>query len=112
MSKKKRHNTAEIAAKLSEADALAAAGRTQSDISKALAISIMTLHRWRKARPEQSPLASATVSDPPEHGRLGRIAELQLENSRLRKLVTDLLLEKMRLEDEQQSLGGRTAKRA
>jgi hypothetical protein len=113
MAKKKRHNTAEIEAKLREADALAAAGRTQSEISKALAISVMTLHRWRKARPEQSLLASATVSDAPEHGRLGRIAELQLENSRLRKLVTDLLLEKMRLEDEQQQrLGGRTAKTA
>jgi hypothetical protein len=28
-----------------------------------------------------------------------RIAELQLENSRLRRLVTDLLLEKMKLEE-------------
>jgi len=28
-----------------------------------------------------------------------RIAELQLENSRLRRLVTDLLLEKIRLEE-------------
>jgi len=29
-----------------------------------------------------------------------RVAELQLENSRLRKLVTDLLLERMKLEEE------------
>jgi hypothetical protein len=28
-----------------------------------------------------------------------RIAELQLENSRLRRVVTDLLLEKIRLEE-------------
>jgi hypothetical protein len=28
-----------------------------------------------------------------------RIAELQLENSRLRRLVTDLLLEKIKLEE-------------
>jgi hypothetical protein len=33
-----------------------------------------------------------------------RIAQLQLENVRLRKLVTDLLLEKMRLEDGQAEL--------
>jgi hypothetical protein len=32
-------------------------------------------------------------------GRGDRIAELQLENSRLRQLVTDLLLEKLRLEE-------------
>jgi putative transposase len=32
-----------------------------------------------------------------------RIAELQLENSRLRRLVTDLLLEKIKLEEAAQS---------
>ena len=32
-----------------------------------------------------------------------RIAELQLENSRLRRLVTDLLLEKIKLEEAVQS---------
>jgi len=32
-----------------------------------------------------------------------RIAELQLENSRLRRLVTDLLLEKVKLEEAAQS---------
>jgi hypothetical protein len=32
----------------------------------------------------------------------GRIAELQLENSRLRRLVTDLLLEKIKLEEAAQ----------
>jgi hypothetical protein len=31
-----------------------------------------------------------------------RIAELQLENSRLRRLVTDLLLEKVKLEEAAQ----------
>jgi hypothetical protein len=34
-----------------------------------------------------------------------RIAQLQLENSRLRRLVTDLLLEKMKLEEAAQSKG-------
>jgi hypothetical protein len=32
-----------------------------------------------------------------------RIAELQLENSRLRRLVTDLLLEKIKLEEAAKS---------
>jgi hypothetical protein len=41
-----------------------------------------------------------------EAGALSRIAQLQLENARLRKLVTDLLLEKMRLEDRQAELRG------
>ena len=50
MAKKKRHSAAEIATKLREADALAAAGRRQSEIAKALAISVMTLHRWRKGQ--------------------------------------------------------------
>jgi hypothetical protein len=31
-----------------------------------------------------------------------RIAELQLENSRLRRLVTDILLEKIKLEETAQ----------
>jgi hypothetical protein len=35
-------------------------------------------------------------------GRGDRFAELQLENSRLRQLVTDLLLEKIRLEEAAQ----------
>ena len=107
MTRRKRHNVAEIEAKLREADILAADGRTQSEIAKRLGVSIMTFHRWRKAR---SPLPPSRVAAPaiPDVGpavdssgaeRRERIAELQLENARLRKLVTDLLLEKMTLED-------------
>jgi putative transposase len=108
MAKKKRHAAEEIAAKLREADALAAAGRVQSEIAKALGISVMTFHRWRKIRAQQTIVKSSDTDS--EHinaiaplsavGRAARIAELQIENGRLRKLVTDLLLEKMRLEDE------------
>jgi len=36
------------------------------------------------------------------HGTDDWIAELQLENSRLRRLVTDLLLEKIRVEEAAQ----------
>lgn len=110
MAKKKRHTAAEIAAKLGEAQTLSAAGRTQSEIAKALGISVMTFHRWRRALPRRAGSSLAAVSSPDqsapvnrgaESARPSRLAELQLENARLRKLVTDLLLEKMKLEDEQ-----------
>jgi putative transposase len=111
MAKKKRHNAAEIATKLGTADVLSKEGQTQSEIAKALGISVMTFHRWRKARPSPPHSTSAggrtlgqLVADThfAASDRVTRIAELQLENARLRRLVTDLLLEKMRLEDEQQ----------
>jgi putative transposase len=108
MAKKKRHSAAEIAAKLQQAGALAAEGRTQSEIAQALGISVMTFHRWRKARSQRpasiasSPAEQPTTStgDLSEAERQNRIAELELENTRLRMLVTDLLLEKTRLEEE------------
>ena len=89
MAKKKRHSRVEIASKLAQANGLAMQGKLQSDIARTLGVSVMTLHRWRKeaSQPDQAPSAS------------DRIAELQLENSRLRQLVTDLLLEKIMLEE-------------
>jgi hypothetical protein len=44
----KRHASGEIAAKLAQANELAAKGKTQREISKALGVSIMTYHRWKK----------------------------------------------------------------
>jgi hypothetical protein len=35
-----------------------------------------------------------------EEDKLARLGDLELENSRLRRLVTNLLLEKMKLEEE------------
>ena len=103
MAKKKRHRDAEIAAKLAEADALVEQGRTQIEIAHALGISVMTYHRWRKAQPHRpaavpSPVLLTNLRATPN--QLSRMADLQTENARLRKLVTDLLLEKMRLEEE------------
>jgi transposase len=119
VAKKKRHTAAEIGAKLGEAEALARQGSNQAEIAKALGISVMTFHRWRKAgaqRPSRAAIVPATYlltspSDLPETERQSRIGELQLENARLRRLVTDLLLEKMSLEDDQrQRYYGRTPK--
>ena len=61
-----------------------------------------TLYRWRKAppRPQLSFVATHEAGQPDRtRGGGDRIAELQLENSRLRRLVTDLLLEKIKLEE-------------
>jgi hypothetical protein len=107
--RKKRHTVAEISAKLAEADTLAAQGLTQGAVAKALEISVMTFHRWRKAHNEvQRSAQNGTngtaslipITSPHDKDRGNRYAELQLENTRLRKLVTDLLLEKMKLEEE------------
>ena len=104
----KRHARDEISAKLAQATELAAKGKTQREISKALGVSIMTYHRWKKLvnttsgsdlhgeRREEMP-QPATSND----GRAMEIIQrLELENSQLRRLVTDILLDKLKLEGE------------
>jgi putative transposase len=99
---KKKHTDVEIAAKLVEAQQMAAQGKLQADIAKALGVSVMTLHRWRKLSLEAHP-APATTNRLPQlaqdQTQSDQIEELQLENSRLRRLLTDLLLEKLKLEE-------------
>jgi putative transposase len=66
----------------------------------------MTLHRWRKALlGVQAAVVTASDTGQPDGTRSAndRIAELQFENSRLRRLVTDLLLGKIKLEETAQS---------
>jgi putative transposase len=105
MTKKKRHSKAEVSAKLQQAHSLMAQGKLQRDVASALGISVMTFHRWRKAQAEHGQPTLITSSHAREldygSGRdmRERIAELQLENSRLRRLVTDLLLEKVKLQE-------------
>src|SRR5262245_1803604 len=90
MPKQKKHSRAEIARKLAQANHLARQGKLQSEIARTVGVSVMTLHRWRKAPPGARP-----QPDPTRSG--DRIAQLQLENSLLRRLVTDLLvLEKIK----------------
>jgi len=104
----KKHSHEEILTKLDRADELARAGNSQVEICKALSVSIMTLYRWRKlplrkndtAAPhdragEGKPLTGSPTMDEMRHVLEG----LMLENQRLRKIVTDLLLEKARLEE-------------
>jgi putative transposase len=106
VAEKRRHSHAEIAAKLAQAEVMSHEGRTQGDIARSLEISVMTFHRWRKAHPQRAAvLSSRTQEATPGRDHRERIAELQLENSRLRRLVTDLLLEKLKLEE---GAGGRS----
>jgi hypothetical protein len=105
VAKKKRHSIAEIAAKLAEADVLTARGAAQHEIANTVGISVMTLHRWRKARLQatrssKEPEAAPAAPLDPKRSKpnlASRVAELQLENTRLRRLLTDLLLKKMKL---------------
>jgi putative transposase len=85
------------------ADDMAAQGRLHGDIAKSLGVSVMTYHRWRKARkahpaPRHGAEAPRTETLT-EHEQMIQIRELRLENLRLRRLVTDLLLEKDKLEE-------------
>ena len=104
----KRHVSGEISAKLAQANELAAKGKTQREISKALGVSIMTYHRWKKTQnlsdgsdevkgrgETQAPLSNSSDASSTE-----TIKRLELENSRLRRLVTDMLLDKLKLEEE------------
>jgi putative transposase len=120
-----KHSPAEIAAKLRQANELAAQGKGRSEILRALRISAMTYHRWRKdlsnAPQPPEPRATVAASDASPAGGLLKIdaasfgalspreqisafQELQRENVRLRELFTDALLEKIRLEEEFRAL--------
>jgi putative transposase len=106
MAKKKRHSRVEIGSKLTQANDLATQGKLQSEIARTLGVSVVTLHRRRRAAPGPPPALVAThEAGQPYRLRRGGdlIAELQLENSRLRRLVTDLLLEKIKLEEAMRS---------
>ena len=106
MLKRKRHSRVEMARKLAQANELATQGKLQSEIARRLGVSVMTLHRWRKAPPRlQRALVVTREAREPDRtcGAGDQIAELQLENSRLRQLVTDLLLGKVKLEEAAQS---------
>src|SRR6266852_5650486 len=99
-----RHTESEIAAKLATADGMAAQSVLHRDIAKLLGISVMTYHRWRKARGATVRSTSRLAADgeraeiPVDREEIGQIRELKIENSRLRRLVTDLLLQKLELE--------------
>jgi putative transposase len=95
---KQKKSRAEIAKKLAQANRLARQGKLQSEIARTLGVSVMTLHRWRKALLGDRPAHEADQQD--------RIAQLQFENSLLRRLVTDLLLLEKIKRRHQRAVGG------
>lgn len=106
MATRQRHTASQIATKLAMADEMAAQGRLHGDIAKSLGVSVMTYHRWRKARGRLARPVPRLATDaersaaPSDREQMSQIRELQNENLRLRRLVTDLLLEKLKLEED------------
>ena len=80
---KKRHKPEEIVAKLRQVDVLTSQGAPLGEAIRTIDVSEVTYHRWRN---EFGGLKLDQVK---------RLKELELENSRLRKAVSDLTLDKL-----------------
>ena len=80
---RKRHTAEEIVAKLRQVDVLVAQGRPVADAIRALGVTEVTYYRWRN---EYGGLKGDQVK---------RLKELETENSRLRRAVSDLTLDKL-----------------
>jgi transposase len=109
---KRRHSAVEIDAKLRQGDAMQREGISKVRIAEALGISAMTYHRWLAARTAfGATIADAAVAGPEilnasaGHDLTSRIRELELENARLRRLLTDTMLEKAALQESARKLG-------
>ena len=87
MASKKKHNPQQIIERLREAEALLASGCTVGQVCAALGITKQTFYRWRKGY-------GGLKADQAE-----RLKELERENSRLRKAVADLTLDKLVLKE-------------
>jgi putative transposase len=85
--KRKRHSPEQIITKLREADAMLATGATIGQICQKLEIAEPTFHRWRN---QYGGMKAAEAK---------RLKELEIENTRLKKLVADLSLDKQILEE-------------
>jgi putative transposase len=84
---KKRYRPEEIVSKLREADILVSQGKSVAQAIKTLKVSEVTYYRWRKE------YTGMSVS------QAKRLKELEKENQRLRKAVSDLTLDKQILEE-------------
>jgi len=84
---RKRFAAEEIITKLREADVLLAQGRVVAEVCKQLMVSEKTYFRWRK---EYGGLKLDQVR---------RMKELEQENSRLRKAVSDLTIDNQILKE-------------
>jgi transposase len=80
---RKRHKPEEIVAKLRQVDVLTGQGRSIAEAVKTIAVTETTYFRWRA---EYGGMKSDQVK---------RLKELELENMRLRRAVSDLTLDKL-----------------
>ncbi len=80
---RKRHTAEEIVAKLWQVDVLMAQGRPVADAVRTIGVTEVTYYRWRN---EYGGLKGDQVK---------RLKELETENGRLRRAVSDLTLDKL-----------------
>ena len=84
---RKRYNPKEIVSLLQRAEVLHGQGMTMVDAIRQLGISEVTFYRWRKEYGGMS------------GDQLRRLRELEKENERLRRAVSDLTLDKQILKE-------------
>jgi putative transposase len=84
---RKRHTAEEIVAKLRQVDVLTAQGRPVAAAVRSIGVTEVTYYRWRS---EYGGLKGDQVK---------RLKELEAENGRLRRAVSDLTLEKLILKE-------------
>ena len=80
---RKRHKPEEIVAKLRRVDVLVSQGQSVADAVRGIGVTKVTYYRWRQ---EFGGLKTDQVK---------RMKELEAENGRLRRAVSDLTLDKM-----------------
>ena len=84
---RKKPNPEDIVAKLRQVDVLVSQGRTVADAVRTIGVTQFTYYRWRKE------FGGLKVD------QVRRLKDLEKENGRLRKAVSDLTLEKLILQE-------------
>ena len=79
----KRDKAEEIVTKLRQVDVLNAQGKSMAEVIQSIGVTEVTYYRWRS---EYGGLKGDQVK---------RLKELEAENTRLRRAVSDLMLDKM-----------------
>ncbi len=80
---RKRHSAEEIVTKLRQVDVLSSQGKSVAEAIRSIGVTEVTYYRWRS---EYGGLKGDQVK---------RLKELETENARLRRAVSDLTLDKM-----------------
>ena len=83
----KRHKPEEIIAKLRQVEVMTGQGTTMADAIRSIGVTEVTYYRWRN---EYGGLKSDQVK---------RLKDLETENARLRKAISDLTLDKQILQE-------------